>query len=154
MKQICIIMATYQGERYLASQIDSIIKNTNQNIELHIFDDGSTDNTFAIAEKYAGRFPEKIYATRNAKNRGVVHNFLEATISLEADYYMYCDQDDVWLPEKIQKTMDYMKRQEEACTSENPPVVVFSDAIVTDADLAETAPSFQKIGRASWRERV
>ncbi len=144
MKQICIIMATYQGERYLASQIDSIIKNTNQNIELHIFDDGSTDNTFAIAEKYAGRFPEKIYATRNAKNRGVVHNFLEATISLEADYYMYCDQDDVWLPEKIQKTMDYMKRQEEACTSENPPVVVFSDAIVTDADLAETAPSFQR----------
>lgn len=145
MKQICIIMAAYQGERYLAQQIDSIIENTYQNIELHIYDDGSADNTFAIAEKYAGKYPDKIYAARNDANKGVILNFLEATTSLESDYYMYSDQDDVWLPEKIQKTLDFMKEQEEAISHpQDTPVVVFSDAIVTDAGLAQTAPSFQR----------
>lgn len=145
MKHICIIMAAYQGEQYLARQIDSIIENTYQNTELHIYDDGSTDNTFAIAQRYADKYPDKIYAVRNVMNKGVILNFLEATASLEADYYMYCDQDDVWLPEKIQKTLDYMKKQENTATPAcSTPVVVFSDAIVTDANLAQTAPSFQR----------
>lgn len=145
MERICIIMATYQGEQYLAEQIDSITGNTYQNIELHIYDDGSTDKTFAIAEEYAGKYPEKICAARNVKNKGVILNFLEATATLESDYYMYCDQDDVWLPEKIQKTLDFMQKQEETTTPAGSiPVVVFSDAIVTDASLTETAPSFQR----------
>lgn len=145
MKQICIIMATYQGEQYLAPQIDSIIKNTYQEIQLHIFDDGSSDSTFAIAKDYANRYPGKVHALQNNENKGVIRNFLEAAISLEADYYMYCDQDDIWLPEKIQKTLQFMERQEEDATHPyTTPVVVFTDATVTDASLTETAPSFQR----------
>lgn len=145
MKQVCIIMATYQGEQYLAPQIDSIIKNTYQHIKLHIFDDGSSDSTFTIAKDYARRYPEKVHVFQNNENKGVIRNFLEAAASLEADYYMYCDQDDIWLPEKIQKTLQFMKSQEnDTANPRNTPVVVFADATVTDANLSETAPSFQR----------
>lgn len=145
MKQICIIMATYNGEQYLAPQIESILENTYQNFQLHIYDDGSTDGTFSIAKEYAAKYPEKIHATQNKKNKGVIRNFLEATTALEADYYMYCDQDDIWLPEKIQKTLDFMEIQESDTSPLHPaPVVVFADARVVDASLAETAPSFQR----------
>ena len=143
MKQICIIMATYNGEQYLAPQIESILNNTFQNIRLHIFDDGSTDGTAAIAGRYAQRHPEKIYFRTNQENKGVIRNFLDAAATLEGDYYMFCDQDDIWLPDKIQKTLSFMEEQE-AALPDGTPVVVFTDAKVADASLTVTAPSFQR----------
>lgn len=138
-------MATYNGEQYLSPQIDSILENTCQDFQLHIYDDGSTDNTFSIAKDYAKKYPEKIFASQNKKNKGVIRNFLEATAQLEADYYMYCDQDDIWLPEKIQKTLHFIETQEATTTPPyRTPVVVFADAKVVDASLRETAPSFQQ----------
>lgn len=145
MKKICIIMATYNGGHYLASQIESILANTYKDISLHIFDDCSSDNTFRIAKAYAEEYPDKIHAEKNQKNKGVVRNFLYATASLEADYYMYCDQDDIWLPGKIQKTLAFLQSCEKTTTPPySTPVVVFSDAQVVDASLRELAPSFQR----------
>lgn len=145
MNQIAIIMATYNGEQYLARQIESILENSYQNFILYMQDDGSTDNTFFIASEYAEKYPDKIHAAQNTKNKGVIRNFLDAAVTAEADYYMFCDQDDFWLENKIQKTLTFMQSQE-ADTGQYPPspTVVFTDAKVVDAALRETAPSFQR----------
>ena len=143
MNQIGIIMATYNGEQYLTRQIESILDNSYQNIKLYIQDDGSTDHTFLSAREYAEKHPDKIHATQNKENKGVIRNFLEAAIAVEADYYMFCDQDDFWLSDKIQKTLTFMESQE-VDGGQSAPVVVFADAKVVDAALRETAPSFQR----------
>lgn len=142
MKQICIIMAVYNGERYLSEQIDSLLKNTYQNFTLHIFDDKSTDQSAKIIADYEQRYPKQIIGHRNAKNHGVIRNFLEGTRIMDADYYMFCDQDDVWYPDKIQHTLHHMEAVETQTPSQ--PVVVFGDATVVDEHLKEIAPSFQK----------
>lgn len=140
MAQIAIIMATYNGEEYIREQMDSILKNHFQDFELHIYDDGSKDNTVSILEEYERNYPGKIFAHKNERNRGVIRNFLCAAQEMDADYYMFSDQDDYWLPDKIEKTFNKMKETEQGKT----PVVVFGDAKVVDKDLKEICPSFHK----------
>ncbi len=142
MKHICIIMAVYNGETYLADQIDSILHNSYQNFTLHIFNDNSSDHSREIIEQYMRNYPDKIYGHHHPQNKKVVRNFLEGTKIMDADYYMFCDQDDIWLPDKILHTLQAMEQLE----AENParPLVVFGDAKVVDQDLQEIAPSFQR----------
>jgi glycosyltransferase involved in cell wall biosynthesis len=145
MAQIAIIMATYNGQKYLREQINSILENTCRSYELHICDDGSKDQTVAIAKEYEQQFPGTVFVHQNEKNRGVIRNFLCAAQELEADYYMFCDQDDVWLSDKIQKTLDFMQKTEgKAANGKETPVVVFGDAKVVDQDLKEICPSFHR----------
>lgn len=142
MKQICIIMAVYNGENYLAEQIDSILKNSCQNFTLHIFNDHSQDQSQEIIEEYVQRYPDKIIGHHHQENHGVIRNFLEGTQIMDADYYMFCDQDDVWLPNKIQHSLDAMEQLESQ--GSNQPCLVFGDAKIVDQTLQETAPSFQR----------
>lgn len=142
MKQICIIMAVYNGEAYLAEQIDSLLRNSCQNFTLHIFNDHSQDRSKIIIDEYAGKYPDKIYAHHHTENHGVIRNFLEGTQIMDADYYMFCDQDDVWMPDKIKRSMDAMEQLES--TAGNQPCIVFGDAKMVDQDLQELAPSFQR----------
>lgn len=143
MSKICIIMATYNGEKYLEEQIDSILNNSFKDITLHIQDDGSTDRTTEIIDSYARKYPDRVTGHRNTTNKGVIRNFLEAVSDLEGDYYMFCDQDDVWLPSKIEKTLSTIVESEKQLATDTP-VVVFGDATVVNQNLVETAPSFQR----------
>ncbi len=134
MAEIDILMAAYNGERYIAEQIDSILAQTFTDWRLLIRDDGSSDNTPAIIETYAEKYPGKIQVIHdNATCRSATRNFFELLKHAEADYVMFCDQDDYWLPYKIQITYDYMKKAE----SENfgVPVMVFTGLQVVDAEL-------------------
>lgn len=142
MKHICIIMAVYNGETYLAEQIDSILQNSYQNFTLHIFNDNSGDRSRQIIEDYAEKHPGKIYGHHHTENHGVVRNFLEGTSVMDADYYMFCDQDDIWLPDKIQQSLQSMEQLE--AKFPHQPCVIFGDARVVNQDLQEIAPSFQK----------
>ena len=131
---IDILMAAYNGERYIAEQIDSILAQTFTDWRLLIRDDGSTDNTPAIIAEYAGKYPGKIQVIRdNETCRSATKNFFELLKHAEADYVMFSDQDDVWLPYKIQITYDYMMKAER----DNPgvPVMVFTGLQVVDAEL-------------------
>ncbi len=145
MKQICIIMAVYNGEEYLAEQIDSLLNNSCQNFTLHIFNDHSQDRSETIINEYAGKYPGKIYAHHHTENHGVIRNFLEGTRIMDADYYMFCDQDDVWMPDKIQHSLDAMEQLES--TADGKPCVVFGDARIVDRNLQALAPSFQRQSR-------
>ena len=132
--KIDILLASYNGEKYIAEQIESILSQTFTDWRLLIRDDGSSDNTPAIIESYAEKYPGKIEVVHDDKGGGnFVKNFFELLGHAEADYVMFCDQDDVWLPYKIQITYDYMKRAER----ENPekPVLVFTGLQVVDSEL-------------------
>lgn len=142
MKHICIIMAVYNGAAYLKEQIDSILQNTYQEFTLHIFDDNSSDHSWDIIEKYMQSYPQKIIGHHHTKNHGVIRNFLEGCQIMDADYYMFCDQDDVWCPDKIAHTLSHIEQIEQQ--QPNTPIVVFCDSRVVDQDLNELSPSFQR----------
>ena len=134
MPEIDILMAAYNGEEFIAEQIDSILNQTFQNFRLLIRDDGSTDNTPAIIEKYEQKYPGKIEVVHDdVVCRNPYKNFLELLKHAEADYVMFSDRDDYWLPYKIQVTLWHMKELEH----KNPglPALVFSGMKVVDEKL-------------------
>jgi len=128
-------MATYNGEKYIAEQIDSLLKQTYQDIKIYILDDSSTDKTWQIVCEYAERYPTKIFVQRQLRNTGnAKHNFFQLMKTIRDDYLMPCDQDDVWLPEKIEKTLRKMKEIEEAHGTDMP-ILVHTDFCTTDQML-------------------
>lgn len=141
MSTVAIVMATYNGERYIGEQIDSILSSTYQNFELFIYDDGSKDNTISILKDYEYRNPEKIHVFLNERNLGVNTNFLQAFSWTTSDYIMLCDQDDVWKPNKIGITLKRMRHME-AQTGKQIPLAVFTDASIVDKNLNELYSSF------------
>lgn len=97
-------MATYNGEKFLSEQIDSILAQTYPVDELIIQDDCSTDSTVAIASDYARRYPVvKVYA--NERNVGLNQNFKTAAMRATGDFVAIADQDDVWFPQKLERQM-------------------------------------------------
>ncbi|TCS71940.1 LmbE family N-acetylglucosaminyl deacetylase [Sulfuritortus calidifontis] len=100
--RISIAMATYNGAKYLQEQLDSLAAQTLLPCELVICDDGSTDATLEIAERFAVRAPFPVRIHRNEKNLGYADNFLKAASLCEGDWIAFCDQDDVWLPHKLE----------------------------------------------------
>lgn len=98
---VSIALCTYNGEKYLVEQLDSLIAQTYNNLEIIVVDDASTDNTFAILQGYAARYPQfKLY--QNQTNLGFVKNFEHAATLCMGELIALCDQDDIWLPEKIE----------------------------------------------------
>lgn len=143
METIDIIMGTYNGEKYIREQIDSILKNSWKQWRLWICDDGSTDATKDIVAEYEAQYPEQIFWRPNAKNKGAAINFLDAARKMNGEYVMFCDQDDYWLPDKIASTLDAMKTAEEKY-GKHIPITVFTDARVVDETLNVLAESFHK----------
>ena len=98
---IDILMATYNGEKYLDTQINSILNQTEQNFRLLICDDHSRDGTGALIEKFSREYPSKIFIVKSEKNLGAKANFSFLMQHATADYIMFADQDDFWQEEKI-----------------------------------------------------
>lgn len=132
-QHIAILMATYNGERFLGEQIDSLLGQTYEDWHLYVHDDGSKDNTVAVVKEYIQQHPDKITLLEYASQGGACKNFLSMIGKVEAPYYMFCDQDDVWLPNKIELSMEEMKRQE----AEHPgkPIVIHTDLSIVDEHL-------------------
>ena len=141
MSTIAIIMATYNGEKYVDEQIKSILSSNYQDLELFIYDDGSKDNTVSILRNYENQFPGKIHVYQNESNLGHLKNFMHALSATTADYVMFSDQDDVWNSNKAAITIKRMKHME-AQFGKDIPLVVFTDAIVVDQDLNTLNRSF------------
>ena len=142
--KIDILLATYNGARFLHAQIDSILGQTCQDWRLLIRDDGSTDATPEIIDRYAGQYPGRIEVIHDGRaNLGVVGNFSTLMERSDADYIMFCDQDDVWLPEKIAESYKAMRALERRHGSDTP-LLVHTDLTVVDEDL-------NPIHRSFWR---
>ena len=130
-KCIDVLLPTYNGQKYVVEQIESILNQTYKNIKLIISDDCSTDNTPEILKELAQK-DERIILHLHEKNLGVVKNIEFLLKQVKSDFYMLADQDDFWLEQKIEKSMETLKK-------ENADLV-FGDLEVVDKDL--------KIGRA------
>ena len=140
---ISILLASYNGEKYIAGQIDSLLNQTIQDFRLFICDDASTDDTYSMLSDYSNKNPGKIHVSRNRKNSGgAKHNFIEMMINHKDDYVMLCDQDDVWLPTKIEVTLAKMREMESEFGSETP-LLVHSDLVVVSKKLETIFPSFK-----------
>ena len=101
---VSIIVATYNGEKFIAAQLDSLVQQTYTNTEIIILDDGSTDNTRQILQEYASRF-KNIQLIFNETNLGYIKNFEKGCALAKAEYISFCDQDDVWDPNKTTELM-------------------------------------------------
>lgn len=137
-----ILLPVYNGEKYLREQIDSILLQTNQNWILKIRNDGSTDNSHVIIEEYVSKFPDKIFEIDSPSvNCGLVSslNYLLESAS-DADYIMFADQDDVWLPDKIEQSLAAISEIEK--NNHLLPVMVCTDAICVDQNLKIIHKSF------------
>lgn len=132
-EKIDVLLATYNGEKYLKEQIDSILNQTYQNINLIISDDNSKDSTKKILNEYKNK-DNRIKIYLQDKNLGYIKNFEFLLTNVESNYYMLSDQDDVWLPEKIEKSMKKLK--------EKNADLVFGDLEVVDEKMNTIYPSF------------
>ena len=105
-KKVSIAMATYNGGRYLRKQLDSLYEQTYKPFEIVVCDDNSKDETQDILEEY--RLSKGLRYYINETNLGVTKNFYKAISKCEGDYVMISDQDDIWLPNKIEETLKHM----------------------------------------------
>lgn len=166
MNRVNIILAAYNGEKYIGEQIDSILNNSFTDWNLWIFDDGSSDGTGTIVNGYVLKHPNKINYICNASNKGLTLNFLEGLryvadckrkmpvneSSKMQEYYMFCDQDDVWMPDKIDKTYKRMLKLEHRYSSDTV-AAVFTDAEVVDEQLRMIYPSFFQSSKLDTKKR-
>ena len=136
MEKVDILLATYNGEKYLKEQIDSILEQTYSDFRLLISDDGSTDDTRKILEEYKNK-DSRIQVFFQESNLGVVKNFEFLLKKVESAYYMFSDQDDIWKAEKIEKSLN--KIENDNCD------LVYSDLEVVDEKLNVTYESYWKL---------
>ncbi len=136
MEKVDILLATYNGEKYLVEQLESILSQTYSNFRLLISDDCSTDGTRKILEEYKNR-DSRIQLFFQGKNLGVIKNFEYLLKKVENNYYMLSDQDDIWKENKIEKSIEKLENSESD--------LVYTDLEVVDENLNVTYESYWKL---------
>jgi len=124
-QQIGVCLATFNGERYIAEQLDSVFSQSCQEFTLYIADDGSTDGTIEVIRTFQKRYPGRIALSINEKQLGALRNFEQLLHSCGEAYIAFCDQDDIWEPQKLRLQLDAIRELER----EHPktPCMVHSD---------------------------
>ncbi len=153
MVKISIALCTYNGEKFLQEQLASIAAQSLRPDELVVCDDLSNDNTIAILSEFKTWAQFAVHIHRNENNLGPVKNFEKAISLCRGDYIFLCDQDDVWLPNKIELSLQKMA-QMEAAYGADAPLILHTDARVVDAKLnliAESLWHFQKSNPAKGK---
>lgn len=128
--RVSVAMTSYNGEKYIHKQLSSILSNLGNNDEVVISDDGSTDNTRSIVEKFDDPRVKLIIGPQ----KGLVKNFEYAIRCCSGEYIFLCDQDDVWYNNKIDKVLDVF--------SKTNSILVEHDAVVVDSQDNIIYPSF------------
>lgn len=132
---ISVLICTYNGEKYLAQQICSILEQNVEYEEIIFSDDGSSDNTIELIRSLEKKFSISNFRIINGPRCGVLHNFLTGALRCTSDYLFISDQDDVWLPNRVRLYQELFSKSDE-------PHIIFSDAVVVDEELALIDNSF------------
>ncbi len=140
-KKVAILLATYNSEKYLSEQLDSIFAQTFQDWIIFIHDDESRDSTLSIIKNYVKLYPGEICLLQDTEvGLGAYKSFVEMLSVVDSHYYMFCDHDDVWLKDKIKLSFDAIVEQE--LKSPDLPIIVHADMHVTDSKLNIINDSF------------
>ncbi len=130
-KTIAILLSTYNGEKYLSSLLDSLVQQTYTNFTIYIRDDGSSDRTMHIIKEYVLKYPDYFYLIEDkSEHLGVEKSFRKLTTIANAKYYFFCDQDDIWHPNKVE---EITKAFDETTKAE----LIYSDFILIDENNNE-----------------
>lgn len=139
---VTILLATLNGEGYLKAQLESIAAQTYGNWQLVVGDDGSTDRTLDILKEFQKQHPNQVTIIQNTPPLGSAkENFINLLRNSYGPHFMFCDQDDVWKPDKIYLTLQKMETLETRYGNKIP-ILVHSDLSVTDENLEMIAESF------------
>jgi hypothetical protein len=139
-----VLLATYNGEKFLRQQLDSLLAQDCRDFTVIASDDSSSDGTRALLDSYSAAHPGFLRLLDPVEIRlGASANFARLLDIANADYVFFCDQDDVWLPTKISMSMALMAEQE-ATYGPGLPIVVHTDLIVVDAELNRLSNSFMR----------
>lgn len=127
---VAILMATYNGGKYIENQILSLQQQTYKNWKLYVQDDGSTDDTLIIIQKLMSH-DERINIVNSGKTKqGAGKNFLSLVENVDSDYAIFCDQDDIWLENKLSSMLAYA--EEKNYSNSNMPSIVYADGYAFD----------------------
>lgn len=139
-----ILISTYNGALFLPDLLVSLADQTTADWHLLVRDDGSTDATLSILESFSARFPDKVTVLNDDGQRlGPFASFSKLIGCAQSSYVMLCDQDDIWSPDKIEKTLAVMQEAEKQHGSATP-LLVHTDLKVVDENLQLIADSFWK----------
>lgn len=130
MSKIDIIMATYNGGKYIENQILSILQQTYKDWILYIHDDGSSDNTIEMINKYVEIDDRIVHIDDGVTGLRAGKNFLHTLSYSKQNYAIFCDQDDIWLENKLEELL----REIERINSIDKPVLVYGDGYPWDED--------------------
>lgn len=110
MPEVAILLSTYNGERFLTEQLDSFARQTHSGWKVWASDDGSRDGTRALLAEYQDKWPAGRLAVLDGPARGFVANFLTMTChpDIQADYYAFSDQDDIWHADKLERALQWL----------------------------------------------
>lgn len=138
-QKIAVLMATYNGAKYIGEQLESLSRQSCDMFHIFIRDDGSTDSTVQLVNDFAQSHPGLVTVVEDGeKHLGAAKSFMLMLSKVDSDYYMFCDQDDVWMDSKIEKTFARMQQVEK----DETPVVVATDLKVVDENLKTVKESF------------
>jgi glycosyltransferase involved in cell wall biosynthesis len=139
-----VLLATYNSEKYLNAQIDSLLGQSCQYFRILVRDDGSQDGTHEIIQSYISQHPDKIILIPSQEtSTGPTKNFSKLIEASTADYILLCDHDDVWLPNKIEVSLEKIQQMERLHTPDTP-ILAHSDLTVVNENLEVINDSFFK----------
>ncbi len=136
-RTVAVLLAAYNGEKYLKEQLDSLLGQSFKDFTCFIHDDGSSDGTAEIFQTYAEEYPDTFVIVPGSATGGAKNNFIFLMKEVDSEYYMFCDQDDVWLADKIGLAFAEIKKHDGSA-----PQCVYTDLKVVDENLMIINESF------------
>lgn len=137
-KCVKVLLSTYNGEKYLEEQLDSLRLQQNVEVSLAVRDDGSKDNSCEIINAFKQFFKIELFKEENV---GVANSFMRLVhaVDTEADYYAFCDQDDFWVSNKLEKAVEQLEKE-----NNNFPVLYYSNVERVGEELEKIENPFKK----------
>jgi glycosyltransferase involved in cell wall biosynthesis len=142
--EIDVLLATWNGERFIEEQLESLFRQTFQNFRLIVRDDASNDSTLDVIERYRSRYPGRVAVHINPCRRGPCRTFSLLAEDSVAPYVAFCDQDDIWRDDKLEISIATAKSME-AEHNVHTPVLVFSDVTLVGQENQTLAPSMWRM---------
>jgi glycosyltransferase involved in cell wall biosynthesis len=143
VNRVAVLLTTYNGERFLGDLLGSLERQSDTRFDLLIRDDGSKDRTLEILETFQADSPLDVTILPPGENLGAAQNFahlLDTALERPYRYFMFCDQDDLWMPHKVERTLQAMQAAE--VDDPSKPLLVHTDLQVVDEHLTPIAPSY------------
>ena len=134
-QRIAIFLASCNGAKHLKNQLSSISKQTHRNWVLYASDDCSEDSTYDILHNFWEKYPKKVHIFRHTTRQGYTQNFLSLIFKedIKADFFAFCDQDDEWNPDKLQRGIEHL-----SFTTDNKPALYGSRTAIFGKNKLKT----------------